>query len=67
MTVQELIIALQAMDETLLVCYGMYSDNCILEATDLKVERHGLPRRDGWVAGLREDKPSREYLVFPGN
>jgi len=67
MTIAELIKHLQTFDQGLLVAYQIYSERCLLETRDLKVERAQEPRADGWVGDFRPDKPSREYLMFPGN
>lgn len=67
MTVAELIAFLQTQPHDLPICYGLYSEQCLLKAGDIKVEEHGMPREDGWVHYKRPDRPSQKYLVFPGN
>lgn len=67
MTVAELIAKLQTMPPHLLVAYCRYSEQCLLEADDLEIVEACLPRPDGWIQGKRPDKPTREYLMFPGN
>jgi hypothetical protein len=67
MTVRELIEFLQTQPQDMLVAYQIYSENCLLEVKDITIERCCEPRADGWVANPRPDKPTRDYLMFPGN
>lgn len=67
MTVKELIEILQTKPQDLQVIYAVYSEFCLLEARDIDVQWACPPRRDGWVAWERPDKPKQEYLAFPGN
>lgn len=67
MKVRELIELLGTFDQELPVCYTIYSEQCLLEAADLKVAKLGKARPDGWVADYRNDKESIEYLILPGN
>ena len=67
MTVSELIELLKTYPQDLPVAYDKYSEQCILEAKDLSVQSLCAEREDGWVANARPDKPTIEYLVFPGN
>lgn len=67
MTVAELIAELQTMPQHLPVAYCCYSEQCLLEASDLGIETFCLPRPDGWIQNKRPDMPSQEYLLFPGN
>ena len=67
MTVEQLRKLLDKYPPSMLVCYGLYSEQCLLEEEDITVETFCLPRADGWVHDYREDKPSQEYLRFPGN
>lgn len=67
MTVAELIAKLKTMPQHLPVAYAIYSERCLLEADDIVVGECCLPRPDGWVANKRPDKPSQEYVLFPGN
>ena len=67
MTVAELIEFLRTQPQDLPVAYQIYSDQLLLQAADIKVERKCLPREDGWVENERPDRSSQEYLVFPGN
>jgi len=67
MTVRELIELLQTKPQDIPVAYAIYSEHCLLEADDIRIEALCEPRNDGWVADARPDKPTRDYLVFPGN
>lgn len=67
MKVKELIDLLQTFDPELLVAYGLYSEQCLMEKDDISVQLLGEPRNDGWVANPRPDKPSIPYVLFPGN
>lgn len=65
MKVSELIELLKTFDPELPVAYSLYSEQCLLEASDLEVLELCEPRNDGWVANSRPDKPLIPYLVFP--
>lgn len=67
MTVSELIDFLHTQPQDLPVAYRCCSENCLLEAKDIKTDELCLDRGDGWVANKRPDRASRTYLVFPGN
>jgi hypothetical protein len=67
MTVAELIAELQTKPPHLLVAYRRFSEQCLLEASDLITIEACMPRADGWIQDKRPDKPTREYLMFPGN
>ena len=67
MTVKDLIAILKKYPKNLPVCYEMCSEQLLLEEQDIKVAPLCLPREDGWVADARPDKPTQNYLVFPGN
>lgn len=67
MTVKELIKLLQTFPSDLPVGYSQYSEYTMLEADDLHIEECCEERIDGWIARKRPDKPSRPYLMFPGN
>lgn len=67
MTVAELIALLQTKPQDLQVAYRLYSEQCLLEAADIRVVTRCEPRPDGWVEDERPDKPTRQYLLFPGN
>lgn len=67
MKVHELIEFLKTQPQDLDVAYGLFSENCLMEVDDISVVEAGEPRSDGWVANKRPDKPTRLYLMFPGN
>lgn len=67
MTVAELIEVLKTYPQDLPVVHRMYSEQCMLESKSISVERLCAEREDGWVANVRPDKPTVEYLVLPGN
>lgn len=67
MTVKELIEFLQKQPQFLPVVYMAYSEFCLLTDNDIDIRDLGMPREDGWVHDHREDKPTQQYLVFPGN
>ena len=67
MTVGELIAKLETYPKHLPVAYRLFSEQVLLEAEQLEIREACLPRPDGWVENKRPDKPSREYLMFPGN
>ena len=67
MTVKELIEFLQTQPQDLPVAYRLYSEQVLLEESDIYTQEHCLPRPDGWIQHKRPDMPSQEYLMFPGN
>lgn len=67
MTVAELIEFLKTQRLDLPVAYRCCSEWVLMEADDIGVTHLCHPRPDGWVHDHRPDKPSMEYLVFPGN
>ena len=67
MTVKELIDFLQTHPPGMLVGYRIFSEQCLLEADDIQVVGCCDPRPDGWIQDARPDKPTRQYLIFPGN
>lgn len=67
MKVRDLIQELEKYNPELDVAYELHSELCALEALDLEVEEHCVPRPDGWVQRYRSDIPCQNYLVFPGN
>lgn len=67
MTVKELMKLLKTHPQDMLVAYELYSEYNLMEKSDIKVRKLSSPRNDGWVPDFREDKPSQDYLVFPGN
>ena len=67
MKVSELIEFLKTQQQDLDIAFKCYSEQALLEFSDIIVEEHCLPRPDGWVQHKRPDKPCQKYLVFPGN
>lgn len=67
MTVKDLIEFLQKQDQNLQVTYDCCSEQCVLEAEDIRVYDACAVRPDGWVQNARGDKPAHKYLGFPGN
>ena len=67
MNVAELIEFLKTQPQDLPVAYALHSEYCLLELDDIEVVKACEPRPDGWVHGARPDKPTRLYLMFPGN
>lgn len=67
MKVSELIAFLQTQPQELEVIYRCCSENCMLEADDIGIGEECEPRADGWVPNKRPDKPTRTYLILPGN
>lgn len=67
MTVAELIAHLQTFPQDLQVTYDEHSEMVVLEADDITVGKACTPRPDGWVQCYRHDKPSQDYVMFPGN
>lgn len=48
-TVADLIEYLKTFDKSLLVGYKCFSDACLLDLDDIKVEKRCMPRPDGWL------------------
>ena len=67
MKVSELIDFLQKQPQEIEVVYECYSEQRLLEQDLITIAKFCLPRPDGWVHDNRHDKPSQEYLCFPGN
>lgn len=67
MTVAELIEFLKKQPQDIQVVCEMYSEQCVLEADQIKIEDLCESRGDGWVQDKRSDMPTQKYLVFPGN
>jgi hypothetical protein len=67
MTVSELIAFLQTQPQDLQVAYGLYSEQCLMVATDINVATFTPARSDGWIQNRRPDMPTQDYLLFPGN
>lgn len=67
MNVEELIEFLKTQPQDLQVIYQCCSEHAELEAEQISVGAACLPRGDGWVANERPDKPTKQYLILPGN
>lgn len=67
MTVADLIEFLKKQPQDLLVAYEKFSEQCLLNADEIKTKELCDPRPDGWVQNKRSDMPHRTYLMFPGN
>lgn len=67
MTVAELIDFLQTQPQDISVAYRCYSEQALLEASEISVIECCLPRNDGWLQNNRPDMVSQSYLLFPGN
>ena len=67
MTVSELIDFLKTQPQDLQVCYGLFSEQCLLRTEQIELLTACDARPDGWVEDARPDKPTRTYLCFPGN
>jgi hypothetical protein len=67
MNVAELIEYLKQQPQDMQVAIKMYSEQVLLEAKNIEVHNLCEPRPDGWIQDKRPDKPTRKYLVFPGN
>ena len=67
MTVAELIEFLKTQPQELTVIYQKYSEQTVLETSEIFIAEYCKPRPDGWIQYWRPDMPSQKYLVFPGN
>lgn len=67
MNVRELIEYLSTVDPELTVVYQIYSEQSVLDGSDIEIKKLCKAREDGWVQNYRPDKPSMDYLVLPGN
>lgn len=67
MTVATLILKLEQYPPDMPIAYYLYSEQCLMEETDIEIKVCGMPREDGWIHNERPDKPSQKYLMFPGN
>lgn len=63
-TIADLVTHLQTFEQTLPVCYRLFSEQCLLglDERDVAVVECCEPRPDGWVEDKRPDKPSVKYL-----
>ena len=67
MTVADLIEFLKTQPQDLTVAYAMCSEYDTLQQKDISVMVLREARADGWIHNARPDKPTQQYLVFPGN
>lgn len=67
MKVNELIEFLKEQPQDIEVVFRCYSEQCLLEAEDIEIEKLCKARQDGWVENARPDKELQDYLVLPGN
>lgn len=67
MTVAEFIVYLQSQPQDLQIAYVCYSEQCLLDFSDIIIEELCLPRADGWIQDKRPDMETRFYLLLPGN
>jgi hypothetical protein len=67
MKVKDLIKLLKKQPQDIEVAYACCSEQCLLEADDISVERLCKARPDGWIQNSRADKEMEDYLLFPGN
>ena len=72
MKVSELIEFLKTQPQDLEVVYMRYSEHwafkqLLMDPGEITVEKFCEARPDGWVPNARPDKPTKEYLCFPGN
>lgn len=67
MKVCDLIELLKNYPQDIPVAYSIYSEYCLMEYEDIVLRKLQPARGDGWVHSERPDKPSIQYLVFPGN
>ena len=67
MKVAELVAFLQQQPQELTVAFELHSELMLLDADMIMVQQHCEPRPDGWIQRKRPDKPTLQYLVFPGN
>ncbi len=66
-TAAELIKFLETQPQDLLVAYECCSEQVLLNIQDITIEAACEPRNDGWIQNKRPDKPTQQYLLFPGN
>lgn len=67
MTVQELIQLLKQYPPHLEIVYKKYSEHVKLQSEQIEVAQLCNDRGDGWVPNARPDRPTKQYLRFPGN
>jgi len=62
LTVAELIRILQKQPLHLLVVRDLYSEQCLLQESDIKTISACDPRPDGWVHHARPDELEQKYI-----
>lgn len=67
MKVSDLIDFLKTQPQDLLVAYELCSEQVLMNADDIIIAELCEPRPDGWIHDKRPDKPTQQYLLFPGN
>lgn len=67
MTVGDMIRRLQAFKEDLPCCYRNCSEWTAFEEGQIEVRALQEARADGWVGNQRPDRPTRDWVTFPGN
>lgn len=67
MTVAELIEFLKTQPQDAPVAYCEYSYYSAMKPEDISMMELQVARIDGYVGDRRPDKPTQQWLVFPGN
>ena len=67
MKVHELISLLETFPKDRDIIFHQFSEYCIMEKDDIYIQKCCEPRSDGWVPRERPNKPTKEYVCFPGN
>jgi hypothetical protein len=70
MTVREFILFLRAQPQDIQVAHKMFSEYCLLDKENIRIEELKKPRDDGWIhCDWRDegDVPKQKYLMLPGN
>ena len=67
LTVGTLKQLLKKYDNDIKIAFSQHSEYVVMEEDDIATQMACAPRPDGWVQRKRPDKPTEEYLVFPGN
>ena len=65
-TVSDLIEFLQTQPQDILVAYKCCSEQALLELDEIEIIALCEPGTDGWIQNKRPDKPTQNYLLFPG-
>ena len=67
MNVAELIAFLKKQPRDMPIAYSCYSEQCLMDADQIRVVELCEARPDGWIQNKRPDMESKKYLLFPGN